>query len=228
MLAHSLALASRRKRCLAVSGKYFGELIDAVRHWRWLQCGGAVYERLPPALEGHWGAPPTVALVVPSGKRVPDPSEELLTAFVHLDHGAKFSPAQAGHGCPLLHVPRATGASMPIVGFCEMTPDNRDCHVGDMGAWGTQIKGATITGPRPIPNLSVCAALCRECPRCRFVSFSQQHRDCSWYNDCRVQRHAGPALAGQQPAAGPHALPLELRLLRHIPTGWDYVTLRVR
>lgn len=153
-------------------------------------------------VQGHWGAPPTVALVVPSGKRVPDPSEELLTAFVHLDHGAKFSPAQAGHpqmalcfptcalacllirvracaghGCPLLHVPRATGASMPIVGFCEMTPDNRDCHVGDMGAWGTQIKGATITGPRWAAELSppskskinralaVChASLCR--PRC--------------------------------------------------------------
>lgn len=115
-----------------------------------------------------------------------------------------------------------------ILGFCEMTPDNRNCEVGQMGSWSTQLKGAIVRGSRPIGNLSACAARCKECSRCRYVSYSLQHRDCSWFNDCRVQHTAGGKLQGGQPVAGTQPLGPELRMLRYVPTGWDYVTLRVR
>ena len=44
--------------------------------------------------------------------------------------------------------------------------------------------GATRLPPQ-IANLSECAARCRSCARCNFVSFSEMHHDCSWYRTCR-------------------------------------------
>ena len=37
-------------------------------------------------------------------------------------------------------------------------------------------------------NLSACLAFCAGCQRCRFISYSEIGRDCSWYNACDTSR----------------------------------------
>ena len=67
-------------------------------------------------------------------------------------------------------------------GHCGATVDGEhgDCDLGDKG-W---------IGLRPSQSRSwdsarrACVAACRDCDRCRFVSFSLQYKDCSWYHSC--------------------------------------------
>jgi len=69
-------------------------------------------------------------------------------------------------------------ASCPqeYVGYCGVTSVTSDCERGDQGAWDfSQLGTADRDG---------CLNKCRQCTRCRWVSFSFANKDCSWYNSC--------------------------------------------
>ncbi|KAL1502906.1 hypothetical protein AB1Y20_010979 [Prymnesium parvum] len=65
-------------------------------------------------------------------------------------------------------------------GYCEGTRDGDegDCAAGRKGSWPLS---------PAMCSAAACARRCREaCGRCRFVSFSLAHQECSWFADCRV------------------------------------------
>jgi hypothetical protein len=39
-----------------------------------------------------------------------------------------------------------------------------------------------------VSALAACAERCRSCPQCTHVSFSREHKDCSWYSGCDVSQ----------------------------------------
>ena len=57
-------------------------------------------------------------------------------------------------------------------GYCAETSKNGDCVKGDLGFWPT---------PK---TMDACIAVCLGCDRCNYVSFSRQHKDCSWFHRC--------------------------------------------
>ena len=61
---------------------------------------------------------------------------------------------------------------MKRVGFCEQTVVGGDCALDRLGAW------------EGITSMPACAEKCRGCQKCRFVSFSREFGDCSWYSAC--------------------------------------------
>ena len=63
-------------------------------------------------------------------------------------------------------------------GYCGVTSSESDCAAGSMGAW-------TETNP------TGCIQRCFDCARCRFVSFSPELQDCSWYNKCSLAHLQG-------------------------------------
>ena len=69
-------------------------------------------------------------------------------------------------------------------GYCARTcdGDEGDCAIGDLGTWPGRKYG--------ILGLTACAAACRRCARCRYVSFSAKNDDCSWFHSCSMQ-HLG-------------------------------------
>ena len=45
--------------------------------------------------------------------------------------------------------------------------------------------GAWDAAQIAVSSLEACAMYClAHCPRCRFVSFSANNKDCSWYHSC--------------------------------------------
>ena len=71
---------------------------------------------------------------------------------------------------------------IPLVkaGFCNATVANKpgNCVAGNHGSWNTTSYG--------LHTLGACALKCLSCSRCRFVSFSVVHEDCSWYHHCSM------------------------------------------
>lgn len=67
------------------------------------------------------------------------------------------------------------------VGYCAITDDTNpgDCNKGDKGSW-RMAQGST--------ELVACMEQCARCARCRFVSHSLAHGDCSWFAQCDVRR----------------------------------------
>ena len=59
-------------------------------------------------------------------------------------------------------------------GFCEWAPSaGGDCERGgNMGSWAG------------IASAAACAARCRGCARCAYVSYSPNDHDCSWFRRC--------------------------------------------
>lgn len=103
----------------------------------------------------------------------------------------------------------------PVAGYCAVTEGAGDCAHGSSGCW------------QGLANLSACAARCERCARCRFVSYSRELNDCSWYARCPLLRRARllqrPAsfttfgvVAGRAPIAPP--LPWRLRRSRSSST----------
>ena len=64
------------------------------------------------------------------------------------------------------------------VGYCAATDSQSrfDCARSDKGAWDAAAAN--------ISSLAACVARCRGCQRCRWVSWSAEHGDCSWYYAC--------------------------------------------
>lgn len=61
-------------------------------------------------------------------------------------------------------------------GYCATTDGEGDCANGLIGSWSASQHGIT--------NLAQCAAKCRTCSACNYVSFSRKNNDCSWFAAC--------------------------------------------
>ena len=69
-----------------------------------------------------------------------------------------------------------------VDGYCSFTDENEgDCDAGSKGSFA-------IGGPRLPLTAAWCTAACATCPRCRAVSFSTIHKDCSWFHSCDLAK----------------------------------------
>ena len=84
-------------------------------------------------------------------------------------------------------------------GYCGVTKLGGDCSAGRSGAWRLcpvaddfQLDQKSVPRRSLSSALTACLARCRNCPRCRYVSFSVKHADCSWFASCpHVRRDVG-------------------------------------
>ena len=69
------------------------------------------------------------------------------------------------------------------LGYCEAVPvgAGSGCEAGASGTWKVP-DGRNATGMR------TCAARCRACDKCRFVSYSAQFSDCDWFAACELDK----------------------------------------
>ena len=78
-------------------------------------------------------------------------------------------------------------ASAERRGFCAGTSDDTPCDLfggrTDRGAWDTR--------KYRLRTLRDCAALCRTCAHCVYVSFNLASHDCSWYGHCDMDELQG-------------------------------------
>ena len=108
----------------------------------------------------------------------------------------------------VLFVAAAKGAknvATASTGFCGPTVDEvGDCDSGNSGSWridatiatspgakGGRLKGGAIElvhSPAWEQLKTTCRTHCASCSRCRFISFSLHHRDCSWHAVCDLAR----------------------------------------
>lgn len=65
-------------------------------------------------------------------------------------------------------------------GYCGATELGGDCTTDSTGAWALSRAQAASWDSA----WDACSELCRSCQRCKFMSVSLQHRDCSWFYDC--------------------------------------------
>ena len=82
------------------------------------------------------------------------------------------------------------------VGSCgqtEFSSRQDTCQVDRKGAWHVSVRGDPLVGAQR------CAARCRRCQNCRYVSFSVKERDCSWYAECSMDK-LGTGAYGHQSA----------------------------
>jgi hypothetical protein len=84
----------------------------------------------------------------------------------------------------------ATAAVATADGFCGPTVDEvGDCEAGNSGSWQMDTKAWHRAR-------ATCRAHCASCSRCRFISYSLHHNDCSWharYATLRGCRRRAPA-----------------------------------
>jgi len=67
-------------------------------------------------------------------------------------------------------------------GYCAVTTGGLgDCNAGSSGSF------ALTTAEFEYDVESVCVQRCRQCKRCRYVSFSKQWKDCSWFHQCPIR-----------------------------------------
>jgi hypothetical protein len=72
--------------------------------------------------------------------------------------------------------------SVPQRGVCGVTTlGEGDCERGWWGAW----QGSTFADSVG-QSLESCAALCRQCPRCAFYSWSGTADECNWFAQCML------------------------------------------
>ena len=91
----------------------------------------------------------------------------------HHDRGPGVSPANGL---------RAT-SFMPVgAGYCGKTMDGLRGECDEFGQKGSLFPIKEWTNREAA--FAECAALCLQCGRCRFVSFSTRYRDCSWFHTC--------------------------------------------
>ena len=72
-------------------------------------------------------------------------------------------------------------------GACGATENGGDCATDSQGAW-------PMAAPRH--SLTTCIAMCRCCERCRYISYSAQNGDCSWFAACNMGRLTHPITGG--------------------------------
>ena len=70
--------------------------------------------------------------------------------------------------------------SPPRSGYCNVTVGGGAsvCATADLGSF---------TMPENAGQMA-CFELCKRCERCRYISYSTHHRDCSWFSSCDLNR----------------------------------------
>ena len=94
-----------------------------------------------------------------------------------LGAGAKrLYNVSVGAGPPPPYAPGETHS-----GNCGSTDYGGDCTYDASGAW--------VADQENITSLALCAARCRTCARCNYVSYSNAsaNNDCSWYSHCTLR-----------------------------------------
>ena len=66
-------------------------------------------------------------------------------------------------------------------GHCGYTERRTDCAFADRGSFGLPVPRARASWEAAAEH---CLAECAACARCRYVSVSLHHGDCSWYSQC--------------------------------------------
>lgn len=198
-------------------GKYQTEVEAAVRHLRFTQCGGTTFAPRPAARRELFGFKHAkVMLITPAGRR--DLQPQSMTRHVALDHDVPMVATYSG-ACPLDGVAERPPLGLPLAGFCHPTPAGGDCLHGEHGSWDTRAES--------IGSLEACVARCRRCARCQYVSYSELHRDCSWYHYCHSGRYEHRSLQARW-AGRSNVATLDEFFLEVWESGWDYRTQRVR
>ena len=104
--------------------------------------------------------------------------------------------------------PAFANASMlaaPRVGICgETSVGEGDCARGWWGSWRGADYGVSLRGEEGRRN---CLALCRQCARCAFISYSHANDDCSWYAQCPLPLVSGGGASSFVTIAAPWAVP---------------------
>ena len=78
-----------------------------------------------------------------------------------------------------LTAPPSESLAWRLHGYCDTTGvDQAGCH-------SLRAKKGTWSGVR---SLRSCINNCLNCTRCNFISFSEGHRDCSWFGACRIDQ----------------------------------------
>ena len=115
-----------------------------------------------------------------------------------------------------------------VPGHCGITNGPTDCNAADKGsiqlpnsAWPTpnafgivHLRNTSDKVKAWHTAVDACLAKCAACARCRYVTVSIQHRDCSWYSRCSKDRlQATPEFLSGTACAGapPLLLPIATR-----------------
>ena len=77
-------------------------------------------------------------------------------------------------------VASARGAIDVFIGPCGTASDAGDCSAGTKGSWSMSEREASSWESAA----ASCVRRCTACDRCRYVSFSTQWKDCSWFFAC--------------------------------------------
>lgn len=106
-------------------------------------------------------------------------------------------------------------------GYCGTTDEGpSDCAAGDKGSWKWPPTVRTSSGVRMLNEHmrgETCIARCLECERCRYVSFTLAHRDCSWFHACHL--HALESKFSGELWRTVHVRQADGNLMRHNRTG---------
>ena len=74
-------------------------------------------------------------------------------------------------------------------GYCAATADRAgDCKLDASGSWRVGVAGGLVGRASSVVGLDECTRRCEACERCRYVSLSHEHAECSWYAKCDLQR----------------------------------------
>ena len=92
-------------------------------------------------------------------------------------------PRACGGPPPPAPAETAWVASEAAVGFCGVTNDGVE---GDCARQGS--KGSWANGVHRIRGMDDCVGRCLACDGCRYVTYSAENEDCSWYWSCDVGR----------------------------------------
>ena len=84
---------------------------------------------------------------------------------------------------------RGNASALPpslATGYCAVTSGGPgDCAAGGKGSWPLR----SVRGHWLLENaLADCVARCEGCARCRYVSVSARHADCSWFHECELEQ----------------------------------------
>ena len=65
-------------------------------------------------------------------------------------------------------------------GYCTSTEAGGDCERGDMGSFKLPAAKTWMI------STHLCLQFCARCARCRYISVSPMHSDCSWFHSCEL------------------------------------------
>ena len=79
-------------------------------------------------------------------------------------------------------------------GVCGTASQGHDCLKGTKGSWTScaisniSQSSTAIARPHEVSLQTACHRACLECPRCKYISFSEQWGDCSWFHVCDLSQ----------------------------------------